>query len=157
MGLTGYTDTTATVAGNATLSNFTQSGGTLTGAGTLTVAGLTTWTGGYESGAGITNANGGLTIGGSDNAYHSEYLDGRTLNNQGAATLAVNPNYGGALTSRTAPHSTTRLAPASPSSPTPPSLTITARPTAVHLHQRWHPRQNEGHQYQCPWLRYHAQ
>ncbi len=96
-GTMGLTGATATVTGNATLSNLTQSGGTLTGAGTLTVSGLTTWTGGYESGAGSTNANGGLTIGGSDNAAYQEFLDGRMLNNQGAATLAVNPSEGGAL------------------------------------------------------------
>ena len=96
-GTVGLTNATATVNGNATLSNFAQSGGSLTGAGALTVSGLTTWTGGSESGSGVTNAKGGLTIGGSDNAYYDEYLDGRTLNNSGAATLAINPSYGSAL------------------------------------------------------------
>ena len=74
-----------------------QSYGTLGGTGTLTVSGLTTWTGGSMAGTGVTNANGGLTIGGSDNNYYSETLDGRTLDNSGAATLAINPGQGGAL------------------------------------------------------------
>ncbi len=71
----------------------TQAGGTVTGAGTLTVSGLMTWTGGYETGSGITNADGGMTIGGSDNIYDNECLDGRTLNNLGAATLTRKTSY----------------------------------------------------------------
>ena len=64
-----------------------MSGGTLTGPGTVTVTGLTTWTGGTMSGSGTTNANGGMTIG--DVTIASQmYLDQRTLNNSGAATLA---------------------------------------------------------------------
>ncbi len=51
--------------------------------------GTTTWTGGTMSGTGTTNADGGLTIGGTADQHHyEEYLSGWTLDNYGAATLA---------------------------------------------------------------------
>jgi hypothetical protein len=68
--------TTASSISNAL--NFT--GGTITGPGDLTVTGPFTWGGGTMSGSGRTNASGGLSITGGVN------LDGRTLNNTGAAT-----------------------------------------------------------------------
>jgi hypothetical protein len=86
-GTVNLTGGTTTVAGMATLSNFSQSGGTLTGGGTLTVTGQLTWVGGEESGAGTTNADGGLVIGNENLAGYGEYLDQRTLNNFGTATL----------------------------------------------------------------------
>ncbi len=58
----------------------TQSAGTLTGTDTLTLTGLLTWSGGTESGAGITDANGGMTITG------EPFLDTRTINNKKTAT-----------------------------------------------------------------------
>src|SRR5262249_6446129 len=71
------------VSGNISAGAFTQSGGTLTGSGTVTVWGLMTWTGGNMTGPGATNANGGLLVsfGGG-----SPMLDGRTLDNAGSAT-----------------------------------------------------------------------
>ncbi len=83
MGLTGGT---VTVAGAATLPDLVQTGGTLTGAGTLTVTGPITWAGGSESGTGTTVADGGMTVG--DQLGNQEFLDQRTLDNAGAATLA---------------------------------------------------------------------
>ena len=80
--------------GAATLGNFTQTGGELTGDGTLSVDGLLTWTGGTMSGSGATNAQGGMAIGRTDANVWAD-LRGRTLNNRGAATLVANlANYG---------------------------------------------------------------
>ena len=93
------------------------SGGTIGGAGTLTVSGPMTWTGGTMSGTGTTNANGGLTLGAAG-ASDQEFLSGRTLNNAGAATLAGSQPHATACTSPRAPRSTTSRAPASPSPPT---------------------------------------
>jgi hypothetical protein len=63
-----------------TATTLTQSAGTLEGTDTLTVTGATTWSGGTQSGAGITNAEGGMTITG------EPFLSGRTLNNIKTAT-----------------------------------------------------------------------
>jgi hypothetical protein len=52
----------ASTTTGSTIANLIQSGGTLGGAGSLTVNGLTTWTGGTMSGTGVTNADGGLQI-----------------------------------------------------------------------------------------------
>lgn len=60
---------------------FNQSGGTLQGAATFTTTGLYTWTGGAMAGAGITNANGGMSIGG----IGKEIKGGRALNNTATA------------------------------------------------------------------------
>ncbi len=75
---------TATVGpgASASLQNLSLGGGTLTGAGTLTVNGLLAWGGGTMSGTGVTNSDGGLTLTGGT-------LDTRTLNNAGAATWNV--------------------------------------------------------------------
>src|SRR5262249_24554819 len=56
----------------------------LTGTGTLTVSGTTTWTGGTLSGTGETVAQGGLTISGTN----TKVLNQRTLTNAGTATWA---------------------------------------------------------------------
>jgi PKD repeat protein len=68
------------VDNDATVGALTQSSGTLTGDATLTVDGLFTWTGGWQSGDGLTQANGGLAIGGSVvNLYRDLNLpDGQT-------------------------------------------------------------------------------
>jgi hypothetical protein len=66
-------------------SNFTMSGGTLTGSGVLTISGATS---GTISGTGSTTTQGGLTPG-SAASTSNETLTGRTLNNLGAAPLAV--------------------------------------------------------------------
>ena len=90
MGLTGGT---VTVAGTAILPDLAQTGGTLTGAGTLKVTGPITWAGGNEWGTGTTDAEGGMTLG--DQVGDQEFLDQRTLDNAGAATLAgFSSSYG---------------------------------------------------------------
>ncbi len=61
---------------------FILSGGTLTGSDTITIAGMFNWSGGTQSGTGVTNANGGLSVNGS----LGKTL-GRTLNNTGAGTM----------------------------------------------------------------------
>jgi hypothetical protein len=77
------------VASASTLSALTQSGGTLTGAGTVTVSGLLTWSGGTMSGSGLTVANGGMTLSGT----HFELLSGRTFDNNGTANWTGDTNY----------------------------------------------------------------
>ena len=72
----------------STIANLIQSGGTLGGAGSLTVSGLTTWTGGTMSGSGATNANGGMTLSGGG----TEVLSGRTLNNNATANWSGQNN-----------------------------------------------------------------
>ena len=73
---------------NSTASSvkLTQTAGTIAGSAKLTVSGLLTWTGGTMSGSGTTNADGGLTMGASGTSDEM-FLDERTLNNAGAATL----------------------------------------------------------------------
>ncbi|MGO9922926.1 MAG: beta strand repeat-containing protein, partial [Isosphaeraceae bacterium] len=76
----------ATVVFDATASTETlnQSSGDLGGSGTLTVAKMTTWTGGTMSGPGITQALGGLSLGASGDTSDHEALAGRMLINAGA-------------------------------------------------------------------------
>jgi hypothetical protein len=64
---------------NATLGSLSESGGLLTGAGTVTVTGTTLLTGGAMTGTGRTIAQGGITIEGSGIGLD----DGRVLENQG--------------------------------------------------------------------------
>jgi hypothetical protein len=73
-----------------TTATFSQSGGTLQGATAFTTTGLYTWTGGAMAGAGITNANGGMSIGG----IGKELRGGRTLNNVGTATYSGSGQLG---------------------------------------------------------------
>ena len=101
-GLTGATGTLAISSGTLTVNAassvaaLTMSSGTLNGTGALTVTGATTWTGGTMSGTGTTDAQGGLTLGGTvANTTYSEVLTGWTLNNYGTATLAGTYNDSG--------------------------------------------------------------
>jgi YD repeat-containing protein len=71
-----------------TVAALTQTGGTLTGSGTLTVTGQTTWTGGTMSGSGTTSAQGGLRLGLTGDSSDTETLSARTLNNAGSGTWA---------------------------------------------------------------------
>ncbi|MCZ2341134.1 MAG: choice-of-anchor A family protein, partial [Bacteroidales bacterium] len=68
----------------ASLVSFTQSGGTLAGAGDLTVTGTLSWTSGTMSGAGTTiiAAGGTLALSG----YDTRFLVGRTLRIAGTGT-----------------------------------------------------------------------
>ena len=76
---------TATFNAAASPTSLLLGGGTLTGPGTVTVGGLTTWTGGTMDGlGGVTNANGGLSISG----VAIKTLKTRTINNAGAATFS---------------------------------------------------------------------
>ena len=74
------------------------SGGVLAGTDTVTMTGLLTWNGNSSmctvaacnaSGAGVTNANGGISYGGGGNVY----LYGRTLNNAATATWGTSSGY----------------------------------------------------------------
>jgi hypothetical protein len=76
---------TLAAQGNLTVQTLAQTGGAITGPGTVTVDGLWTWTGGSMSGAGHTVNNGAATLGGSPFAAT---LDTRTVDNAGTATLA---------------------------------------------------------------------
>ena len=80
------TNPTSTTIADGLATNF--SGGTITGAGTFNFTAALNWTAGTMSGAGVTNASGGLTIGqAADNGSYVTYLDQRTFNNTGAATI----------------------------------------------------------------------
>jgi hypothetical protein len=97
-GTTQVISGTANFASDVTLAALTLSGGvgtTLTGSGTVTVTGLLSWMGGRMSGPGRTVASGGLAISGND----PKYLDGRTLDNAGMATLTGTgfPSTNGAI------------------------------------------------------------
>ena len=61
----------------------------LTGAGSVTIGGATTWTGGIMSGSGQTTTNGSLAI----TANNTAELDGRTLNINGSTTLTGTSNF----------------------------------------------------------------
>jgi hypothetical protein len=79
---------TITAPGALEVQTFTQTGGTLTGSGTLTIDNQWTWTGGTMSGGtggtGTTVLNGTATLG---NGPFGTTLSGRTVNNFGTATL----------------------------------------------------------------------
>ena len=64
-----------------------MSGGTLSLAAGLTVSGSTDWTGGAITGGGTITTEGALTLG-DPGQEDQEVLDGATLDNQAAATLA---------------------------------------------------------------------
>jgi hypothetical protein len=84
---------TITVTGTNTVSNLSMNSGTLTGPGTLTATGKLTWSGGTMSGSGTTVAQGGLAIGGTaPGIAYLEFLSGRTLVNDAAATLSSTLN-----------------------------------------------------------------
>jgi hypothetical protein len=74
--------------GSASTGTLNESSGALTGPGTLTVSGLTTWTGGMMSGSGATVAAGGLQLGQATDGSDNESLAGRTFRNASSATWA---------------------------------------------------------------------
>src|SRR5262249_51310814 len=74
---------TLTAAAAVTAQNLTLTGGTLTGAATVTVNGAFTWTNGTMGGTGHTVLNGASTI----STGFSGPLNGRTVDNFAAATL----------------------------------------------------------------------
>ena len=82
-GATQLTSGTLTIAGAVAAESFKIAGGTLNGAGDLTVSGLLTWTGGTMSGSGKTTieATSALNISGS-----TVNLNQRTLENHGTTT-----------------------------------------------------------------------
>jgi uncharacterized repeat protein (TIGR01451 family) len=67
--------------GEITIQTIHFAGGTLICPPTLNISGLFTWIGGTMSGAGVTNANGGMSLSGS-----GKNLIGRTINNNGTVT-----------------------------------------------------------------------
>jgi hypothetical protein len=74
----------ASAAKDSMLANFTQSGGTLGGAGTLIVSGNLSWSGGTMAGTGTTVADGTLNI---SNIFGPVQLNQRTLTNAGTASF----------------------------------------------------------------------
>jgi len=78
----GTINVNSVVAANPTA--LSLSGGTLGGTGTISISGLTTWTGGAMTGAGTTNTNGGITFSGS---LVKDLTASRTLNTAGTTTL----------------------------------------------------------------------
>jgi hypothetical protein len=70
---------------NLEVKNLTQSGGTITGAGAVTIDGQWNWAGGTMSGTGQTVNNGTAIVG-----TIGATLDTRTVNNAGNVTLAAN-------------------------------------------------------------------
>jgi len=73
---------TLSINGSSNLTNFTQSGGTLSGTGTVNISGPANWTGGTMDGSGNTIANAGLIISGGENHF---LTGGRTLESNGTA------------------------------------------------------------------------
>ncbi|MFN0053104.1 MAG: hypothetical protein ACKV0T_13040, partial [Planctomycetales bacterium] len=73
---------------NSSIQNLQLGAGTLTGTGDITVTGTMEWSGGgsHLSGTGTLNIAPGAVL----NVYdpsHFKYLDGRTVNNAGMATV----------------------------------------------------------------------
>jgi hypothetical protein len=75
---------TLSIAADSEVDSLNLSGGTLTGAGTLTIDNAFTWAGGTMSGTGHTVLNGSATVGG---IFSGPLLDTRTLDNAGSATV----------------------------------------------------------------------
>lgn len=86
-GLTRLVDGEFTVAGDVPAGRLELASGTLTGPGTLAVGGLLTWSGGAMGGSGQTRADGGLLMGPTFGV--TRVLDGRRLDNAGAATMTA--------------------------------------------------------------------
>ncbi len=80
------TNVTITLSGNASVFTFTQSAGTLTGAGTLTASNDFGWSGGTQSGTGTTKIPVGAMWNLTSNAPNM-VLDGRTVNLDGTANF----------------------------------------------------------------------
>ena len=88
-GLTVVNGTINLNSNDQTVSNFDQLGGTLGGSASLTSTGLMTWNQGTMNGSGITQADGGMLLGGvppNQFVSYALYLDGRTLNNKAGQT-----------------------------------------------------------------------
>ncbi|MBI5911850.1 MAG: hypothetical protein HY848_18125, partial [Betaproteobacteria bacterium] len=87
---------TLTANGPLSLANLTQSSGILQGGGAVSV-GTFNWTGGTLTGIGAVTVNTALNMpaGISSNAWNYTFLDGKTLTNNGTATLGSNQNMGG--------------------------------------------------------------
>jgi uncharacterized repeat protein (TIGR01451 family) len=91
-GLYGLFNGTVSVSGTVSVTNFEQTGGTLTGAGTFSITSTMDWIGGYQSGTGATNIAAAATLTLNDS---TDYLrqHGRTLNNAGTATWTSSSGY----------------------------------------------------------------
>ncbi|MDP7449612.1 MAG: hypothetical protein QF689_13555 [Candidatus Latescibacteria bacterium] len=91
---------TLTIAAASTINDFSQSGGTLNGAGTVTLTGTATWTGGTQSGAGNTTVQSGTTL--TITAAANATLDTRSMTNDGTIVFIGASSYylnnGAALT-----------------------------------------------------------
>ncbi len=110
-GQLAITSGTLNVPGSFTPATFAMSGGTLAGAGTLTVAGASSWGDGTMSGTGSTTFNGPLALTGStyngNTGSSSRTISGRTVNFAGTTTwtgtntanafAAINANAGAVL------------------------------------------------------------
>jgi hypothetical protein len=80
---------TANAGATLQLGSLVFSSGTITGPGTVNVAGAVNWTGGTMSGPGVTNLNGTSTLSGG----FSSKIDGRALNNAGTATVPASNSF----------------------------------------------------------------
>jgi hypothetical protein len=83
---------TVTLDADVTVQNLTLTGGTLTGANSITVTGAMNWTGGALHGTGATNIAAGATLTLNDGP---DYLrqQGRAINNAGTATWTTGGVY----------------------------------------------------------------
>ena len=79
---------TLTLSPSTTIGSLTQSGGTLGGAGNLTVTGVASLTGGFETGAGTTLLQNSATLGSAGTSGSIVLDGGRTLELAGTATAA---------------------------------------------------------------------
>jgi hypothetical protein len=86
-------DTRVEVAAALSLPRFEQAGGTLAGAGTLTVTSVYDWDGGTQGGAGTTVIPAGATLN-LRNAAGTVTLAGRTLQNGGTAVWSGSGGFG---------------------------------------------------------------
>ena len=87
LNLTGGTLALASTADASSLGALQQSGGTLTGAGRLVLAGASTWTGGQMAGSGTTVVPAGVTLTQSTNS--PQLWDTRTLDVGGVLDMAT--------------------------------------------------------------------
>ena len=93
LGALGVTAGTLNLAASVTAASLTQSGGTISGSGTLTVSGAATFSGGgydQESGTGKTLLQGTTT----DSAYEITLDGGRVLENAGTFNVNATSGYG---------------------------------------------------------------
>ncbi|MDP1690912.1 MAG: hypothetical protein Q8L49_02950, partial [Burkholderiaceae bacterium] len=81
-GIFSVTGGTLTFTNASSIGGLAMTGGTLGGAGAVTISGLASWTTGEMTGAGITNANGGMALGDGNKLL----TGGRVLNTAGTTT-----------------------------------------------------------------------